>query len=712
MKSYKKLKMAYAVMIPVTLTLVISLSFLAWQVQSKGGQIIQKMATRELAAIAGTYGNTVKAFFDVPISLSYELAGSIATLKGNNTPLSREQVVLTLKSIVHGDSPVFAAAAAFEPNAFDDDDASNINKNGSDAQGRFTPHVDKDKVVEFENFELNPMYSAPKKNKKGILTEPYLHAAGGIDILTTTASAPVVVDNEFKGVILFDIPLDTISKLVSNIKLYTSGKAELITGSGVYVSTLNSNLLLKNIFETDEWKNNRELKLSIDKGESYVDIMESGGENLFYYFYPIYFPQLNQTWYLALNVPVSEVLAEASELTYVILGICFVVLLLALIVIFFVVRNSVKPLGVLVHVADAISNEKYDVVIEYDKFGGETLNLAKSMGKMVDSISVQIAKSNKLRNQANEEKRKAEEATLLANEARKHAETAKRDGILDAATQLENVVHYVSTAAEQLAERINVLKQGVLEQASRISETSVAMNQMNVIVSNVAQKANLATDISISTRTKAQYGTEIVQSTVKGILKVQNVSLTLKGDMGTLLEHSKSISQIMNVISDIADQTNLLALNAAIEAARAGEAGRGFAVVADEVRKLAEKTMASTSDVANAIKLIQASVDTNIREVDEAVELIVLVTEQSNSSGEALCEIVELADNTSNQVHDIAANSDEQATTSSGINFALGEINDISIVATQTIGEVVAVVDGLATQARQLSDLIAEMKKV
>ena len=110
--------------------------------------------------------------------------------------------------------------------------------------------------------------------------------------------------------------------------------------------------------------------------------------------------------------------------------------------------------------------------------------------------------------------------------------------------------------------------------------------------------------------------------------------------MAELDDHAKAISQIMGVISDIADQTNLLALNAAIEAARAGEAGRGFAVVADEVRKLAEKTMSSTTDVGNAITAIQHSAGQSIQQVEKAVGNVEEATDFSNRSGEALKEIV------------------------------------------------------------------------
>ena len=134
---------------------------------------------------------------------------------------------------------------------------------------------------------------------------------------------------------------------------------------------------------------------------------------------------------------------------------------------------------------------------------------------------------------------------------------------------------------------------------------------------------------------------------------------------------------------DIADQTNLLALNAAIEAARAGEAGRGFAVVADEVRKLAEKTMSSTTDVGNAIAAIQQSAGQSIQQVEKAVGNISEATEYSNKSGEALKEIVGMVDQTADEVLAIAAASEQQSATSEEINRSVADVNHIAASTTR-----------------------------
>ena len=197
---------------------------------------------------------------------------------------------------------------------------------------------------------------------------------------------------------------------------------------------------------------------------------------------------------------------------------------------------------------------------------------------------------------------------------------------------------------------------------------------------------------------------------MNAINDVNKVGNKLHGNMQELGKQAESIGGVMNVISDIADQTNLLALNAAIEAARAGEAGRGFAVVADEVRKLAEKTMAATQEVGSNINSIQQSARVNIEEVDTAVRSVAEATDLANSSGEALGVIVELASVNSAIVASIATAAEEQSATSEEINGAIDEINRITGETTDGMIQSSEAVQELSRMAQELRRVMESLK--
>ena len=283
--------------------------------------------------------------------------------------------------------------------------------------------------------------------------------------------------------------------------------------------------------------------------------------------------------------------------------------------------------------------------------------------------------------------------------------------MLTAADRLDQVAGVVSSASAELSAQIEQSDRGATDSASRLTEAATAMNEMNATVLEVAKNAGSAADVSTSTKERAEEGARIVEHAVDSIQAVQKQSLALKEDMAKLNENAKAITQIMGVISDIADQTNLLALNAAIEAARAGEAGRGFAVVADEVRNLAEKTMSSTSDVGNAINAIQHSVAASMSGVDNAVDLIDQATEFANKSGQALQAIVAMVEETADQVRAIAAASEEQSAASDEINQSLAQVNSVAGQTAQAMNEAARAVAELAEQAQQLGVLIVDMKK-
>ena len=397
---------------------------------------------------------------------------------------------------------------------------------------------------------------------------------------------------------------------------------------------------------------------------------------------------------------------ESSRTIGIILTLAAIFIALALT--WLIVRNTVRQLGKDPGELNAIAHRVVDGDYNVDD-GGKKMGVYGSIVEMVNALKTNIENAQRESENAKEQSRKAQEAMQQAEAASTEAQS-KTEAMLVAADKLEQVGSVVSSASTELSAQIEQSDRGAAESAQRLSEAATAMNEMNATVQEVARNAGSASTASAETREKAEAGAEVVAKAVRSIDQVHQMSLELKDDMTQLNEHAQDITRIMNVISDIADQTNLLALNAAIEAARAGEAGRGFAVVADEVRKLAEKTMASTQDVGNAIKSIQESTAKSMTGVDNAVERIGEATELASQSGQALQEIVATVEATGDQVNAIATASEEQSAASEEINQSIVQVNDMSRQTAEAMAEAAKAVSDLAAQAQSLTDLIRELK--
>ncbi|WMW64518.1 methyl-accepting chemotaxis protein [Nitratidesulfovibrio liaohensis] len=250
--------------------------------------------------------------------------------------------------------------------------------------------------------------------------------------------------------------------------------------------------------------------------------------------------------------------------------------------------------------------------------------------------------------------------------------SAVHSELRDAATRIAETSGEITSQVDQVA-------RGAKVQTDRVGETVLSMGQLRETILEVSRNAASAAGQAELAKNKAQEGASVVGESVEAIGVVHTLAGQLKSDVSALGHQASAIGQIIDVITDIADQTNLLALNAAIEAARAGEAGRGFAVVADEVRKLAEKTMKATTEVSTAIASIQQGVEGNIRGMDQAVEAVEAATRLANRSGQALAEIVPLVDATSDQVRSIATAAEEQSATCEEIGRNVDNVNDISV---------------------------------
>jgi methyl-accepting chemotaxis protein len=270
---------------------------------------------------------------------------------------------------------------------------------------------------------------------------------------------------------------------------------------------------------------------------------------------------------------------------------------------------------------------------------------------------------------------------------------------------LDQSAENVAAASEQLTSTASQIASGSENVASQTASVSVAAEQMAAMSSDIARNCVLAVENSNRASQTALSGSKVVNHAVRSI---QRISLKVQESAGTvesLGKRSEQIGQIIGTIEDIADQTNLLALNAAIEAARAGEQGRGFAVVADEVRALAERTTKATHEIGGMIKIIQQETKTAVSVMEAGVLEVAQGTNDAASSGKALDEILEQVAEVTNQINQIATAAGQQTITTSEISINMKRITGVIQQTSQSSHET-------ATAACKLSKMSQDLKKV
>lgn len=410
---------------------------------------------------------------------------------------------------------------------------------------------------------------------------------------------------------------------------------------------------------------------------------------------------------------VNEASVAAGEVTKDITLLCIFIavnIAIALFSAFFSDRRIVHRLEICSDYAARLAEGHYEDKLT-KKHPDELGTMVDTLNQMVDSIQARIGDAEKAMQNSSARQKEAESAMKEAEAAKAQAERAKRDGMLQAANDLTTVVDAVSKVSKALNNGIALSDKGAKDQAHIVLETVGSMDEMKAAVHGVAQSASQASTVAQSVRTKAQEGVEQVAQVTSSMAELSEASNKISKDMELLGKQANDIGAILSTISDIADQTNLLALNAAIEAARAGEAGRGFAVVADEVRKLAEKTMSATQEVNSSISAIQQSVHTNIQSVGATGEMAHHVTEIVQQSGAVLDEINNLAEASADQVRAIAAAAEEQSVSCDHISQSVDAISNIANQVVDTMQTADSAVKDLLQQADRLSGLIDEMKK-
>lgn len=673
-------------------------------VQQRTQAQFEQVIEQRLTSLAQTQVSQIQRELEAPLLIAGGLVrvnALIGTPGADGQPqlsLSREQLISLIKENVARNPKILGTYIGWEKNALDHNDAAYVDTKvvGIDASnGRFLPwwfrnedgSLGLDKLIDVDDqktlstgVRASEYYLCSKETKKACVIDPAPYKVGDKIVMLASFIEPIMLNGAFQGIVGADLSVNFIQEMLlgANQKLYSgAGEMALIGGNGRIVAYTKDpskfGEKVSDILDSKQIANMANLKrgevtYTVDKAQGRIEL-----------YLPFGIGQTDARWTLMLQLPLNAVMADLQKLQSDLdaqrksdtFGMAMVGLLIAgigLLVIWLVGHGIARPLKQMVTMLDDIAQGEGDLTRRL------TSDRSDELGSIAKGFNTFLAKLQAM------------------------------------ITQVVTSVQSVSDSSEHTADiaiRTNI---GVHKQMAEIDQVATAVHEMTATAQDVARNATQAAQAASHADQAAAQGMQIVRDTSNsiGVLAVEIGKAV--GVVQTLAKDSENINAILTAIRGIAEQTNLLALNAAIEAARAGEQGRGFAVVADEVRNLAQKTQKATEEIQTMIQQLQQGTRDVVRVMEDSQNRTDESVQHAAKAAQALETITQAVSVINDMNTQIASAAEEQSAVADDINRNVINIGQVANEVAGGADESSAASADLTKLAEQQRRLINQFK--
>nr|WP_306456346.1 methyl-accepting chemotaxis protein [Pseudomonas sp. LJDD11] len=500
-------------------------------------------------------------------------------------------------------------------------------------------------------------YKAAQGAGKTIVTEPYIASSSGK--LVVTVATPVSQQGQMIGVAAADISLESISKTINSLNFGGHGYAFIVSADGKILIHPDANRVLKPLSEV--YPDNT------PKVAAGVSEIESADKAEIIAFTPVEGPTSSR-WYVALVLERDAAYAMLGEFRSSAITAMLVVVLAVILILGLLIRVLMQPLHQMGSAMRDIAAGEGDLtkrlnITSQDEFG----ELARSFNQFVERIHTSIRE------------------------------------VASTAAQLGDVVNQVVQASNSSIGSSD-------EQAHRTESVAAAINELGAAAQEIARNAAQTSQKSGDASQLAGDGRQVVQQSIGAMNELSAKISESCARIESLNGKTANIGQILEVITGISQQTNLLALNAAIEAARAGEAGRGFAVVADEVRNLAHRTQDSAQQVQGMIEELQTGARDAVTTMLASQRHSESSVDITNRAGERLGSVTQRIDEINEMNQSVAAATEQQTAVVESINMDISQINSLNQQGVDNLKLTLQACNSLEQQTRRLQQLVGSFR--